>query len=264
MDNTTYVDSPVPSCPANYAKRATMRHHFHHRHYSDTIIIDEEGALPQCQLCLFFCQIANTNRHRNSKTCRDGILRMQRHNQQQQSEMAEQTTITINDIEIQNVDTFKYLGRYISATSTDTVAINYNLRKARKTWGRISIILKREGATKKTMGNFYKAVVQSVLLYASETWQPTELDLKPLNVFHHKVARHITNRHIRKYPNSEVWFYPNMEIVMEEANLLPITQYIQKRKQTLLNWTQNRPIYQHARRVEEVYRTSLWGPDNNP
>jgi hypothetical protein len=111
------------------------------------------------------------------------------------------------------------------------------------------------------MGNFYKAVVQSTMLYASETWQPTALDIQPLHVFHHKVARHITNRHIRKYPNSEVWFYPNMDIVMEEANLGPITEYIQKRKCTLLQWTQNQRIYQHALHVENQYNKKLWGPD---
>jgi hypothetical protein len=196
--------------------------------------------LSQCPHCLFFCHNGHLNRHQNSQSCRDGVLRHQRRQQQKQNEIAEATTVEINDTVIENVDTFKYLGRPISATSTDTVAINYNLRKARKTWGRISTILKREGANTKTMGNFYKAVVQSTMLYASETWQPKILDIQPLHVFHHKVARHITNRHIRKYPSSEVWFYPNMDTVMEEANLRPITEYIQKRKQTLLQWTRNR------------------------
>jgi hypothetical protein len=85
--------------------------------------------------------------------------------------MAEISTVTINNVTITNVDTFKYLGCPLTATSTDLTAVNTNLQKSRKTWGRISTVLKREGADRKTMANFYKTVVQASLLYASETWK---------------------------------------------------------------------------------------------
>jgi hypothetical protein len=49
----------------------------------------------------------------------------------------------------------------------------------------------RDGADPKTMGKFYQAVVQLVLLYASETWQVSTDTLSPLTAFHHKVARYI-------------------------------------------------------------------------
>jgi hypothetical protein len=46
-----------------------------------------------------------------------------------------------------------------------------NLRKARMKWGRISRILSMDGADPKAMASLYKAiVVQSVLLYGSESW----------------------------------------------------------------------------------------------
>jgi hypothetical protein len=73
----------------------------------------------------------------------------------------------------------------------DSTAVNYNLRKAHITWGRVSVILKREGANLKTMGNFYKAIVQLILLYARETWQLQLQTTKILESFHHKVASHI-------------------------------------------------------------------------
>jgi hypothetical protein len=170
--------------------------------------------------------------------------------QQLHSKTAETSTLIINNTELQHVQMFKYLGRPLSATSNDQVAINYNLHKATKSWGRISNILRREGANPKTMGYFYRAVVQSVLLYSCETWHINPHNIMKLETFHNKVARHITHRHIRKLPNTEIWIYPNMEQVLQQAGLLPLQEYIQKRKTTLLRWAQNRDIYHTARQLE--------------
>jgi hypothetical protein len=165
------------------------------------------------------------------------------------------------------VDTFKYLGRPLSATGNDMVAIKYILSKARKTWGRFSTILKREGADIKTIANFYKAVVlvQATLLYGSDTWHIPKNALIPLESFHNKVARYISHQHIRKIHNTEIWVYPDMNRVLQDLNLRPIHQYIEKRKQTLLKWAQDRPIYQQARFMENSNNgeSMFWGPTPN-
>jgi hypothetical protein len=197
---TDFLDVPVPTCPANYAAPYTMRQHFNHRHRhpQDTIIIEHEGSLPQCPNCLFFSKIAHRPRHMNSKTCRQGTLRQQwrilQQQSEQQSEQAEINNIQINHINIQKVDMFKYLGRHLSATGNDKIAVQHNLSKAQKRWGRVSVILKREGADKKTMSNFYKAIVQSILLYGSDTWELPQDAYNPLNTFHHKAAWHIAHK----------------------------------------------------------------------
>lgn len=49
-----------------------------------------------------------------------------------------------------------------------------------------------EGAKSKVMGMFYKAVVQSVLLYGSETWVLTKANYDILNSFHVAVRRKIS------------------------------------------------------------------------
>ena len=49
-------------------------------------------------------------------------------------------------------------------------AVAGNLVKARKSWGRLQGFISREGATKRVSGNFFKAVVQQVLLFGAETW----------------------------------------------------------------------------------------------
>ena len=45
--------------------------------------------------------------------------------------------------------------------------------KARKSWGQLSSILSREGADKRVLVKFFKAVVQAVLLFGEETWVRT-------------------------------------------------------------------------------------------
>jgi hypothetical protein len=129
-------------------------------------------------------------------------------------------------------------------------------------WGQLSIILKRENADKITMSNFYKAVVQSTLLYGSATWVLTTDLIAQLNSFHYRVAHYITHQHIRQLPNTDIWVYPDMPQTLAEINLLPITQYIEKRKNTLLTWTQNRQTYLEARHIQNTRGGNqiFWGP----
>ena len=48
-----------------------------------------------------------------------------------------------------------------------------NIWKTRKKWDRISRILGREDADAKTLGIFYKVMVQTVLMFGSEMWVMT-------------------------------------------------------------------------------------------
>ena len=52
-------------------------------------------------------------------------------------------------------------------------------------------VLVTTGSTIRSCVIMYKAVAQSVLLYASESWVVTGAMLKVLKVYHHCVARHI-------------------------------------------------------------------------
>ena len=67
-----------------------------------------------------------------------------------------------------------------------------NLLKVRKSWGCLSRILCREGAYVRVSGNFFKAVVQAVLLFRAETWVLTPRMERALNSFQHGSARRIT------------------------------------------------------------------------
>jgi hypothetical protein len=137
-----------------------------------------------------------------------------------------------------------------------------NLNKARRTWRRISPILRREGADKSTSGNFYKAIIQSVLLYGSKTWHYKQQSINALTGFHQNVARAITNKQPRRvHPSIDVWLYSNADDALEEANLLPLESYIIKQKSKLLHWAQNREHFHTARRIEHLMSQPgmFWG-----
>ena len=64
------------------------------------------------------------------------------------------------------------------------------IRKARGKWNAIGKILKREGASAKTMAKFYLTVVQAVLLYGSDSWTVTKANGKRLEAFHHRAVEY--------------------------------------------------------------------------
>ena len=110
----------------------------------------------------------------------------------------------------------RVMGRIMTAGDNDLPAVAGNLGKARKSWGQLQRILSREGADKRLSGNFFKAVVQQVLLFGAETWVVTPRMERALNYFMHGSARRITGRQPRRGWNGK-WFYPSLEGAMKEA-----------------------------------------------
>jgi hypothetical protein len=91
------------------------------------------------------------------------------------------------------------------ANDDNVGAIQHNITKARRKWQMLSPILSQEGAQPKVMGIFYKAVIQLVLLYGSETWLLTEEKYQLLNTFHTTAARRISRLEVRLNPTTEIW-----------------------------------------------------------
>ena len=58
----------------------------------------------------------------------------------------------------------------MSSSDNDFTAVEQNLWREQVKWGCLEKILEREGENRRTMGRFYVAVVQAVLLFRSETW----------------------------------------------------------------------------------------------
>ncbi len=86
-------------------------------------------------------------------------------------------------------------------------------------------VLQADNTPPKVSAKFYKAVVQSVLLYGSKTWNLTKTVLARLEGFHIRAAYRMAEKHKpRKEPN-QMWVYPATEDVLKECGMHSISHY---------------------------------------
>jgi hypothetical protein len=245
MDGQTATPCPVAGCPLCPSKRHAMRAHFRNVHNKDTIVIEEEGCLPRCGECGIF-QTSVGSAHQQTADCkRWSKVRKDRAADVVNKKTVVETVFTVQGVPIKNVSEFKYLGRVVEKNDDDRPAVNRNLQKARVAWGRLCRILSKEGANPKAMASVYKAVVQAVLLFGSETWVLTLGMEKKLQSFHHRCARYITGQHIRQNPD-ESWTCPSSSTVLMQAGLWTIQEYIQRRRNGVKSFAQTQPIFRQC------------------
>jgi hypothetical protein len=84
---------------------------------------------------------------------------------------------TVHEDVLERVEVFKYLGRLLAQDNNDAQAIRQQLQKAWGVWAHVSQVLRGENVGPRIAAKFYKAVVQAVLLYGSETWNLNKLAL---------------------------------------------------------------------------------------
>ncbi|KAL7524453.1 hypothetical protein ACHAXR_000579 [Thalassiosira sp. AJA248-18] len=138
--------------------------------------------------------------------------------------------------ELERVEVFKYLGRLLTYDDNDVQAVRSNLKKARKCWARISRVLRAENASPRVCGMFYKATVQAVLRFGSETWNLTLTAMKSLEGFHIRAAwRMASDNKPRREPDG-TWTYPLSEDVLEEIGMHNISHYVEVRRQTIASF----------------------------
>ena len=73
---------------------------------------------------------------------------------------------------------------------------------------------------------FYKAIVQSVLLYGVETWVLIKSMMNILKGFHHHVARKLSGFHARPLGGGR-WFTYKVADVLDAAGMRPMEEYVQ-------------------------------------
>ena len=233
------ADCPVPGCGANIARRYGMRRHFMFRHPMAAVHFPDEGPLVTCQVCGM--EVPEKG-HKGTQMCERARQRAVKRRQVQGNREAAEVVFEINGQPIETVRQFKYLGRVLSNDDDDWPAVRANIQKARWRWGQVAQILSREGASTGTMAYFYKAVVQAVLLYGSESWVMTQRMWKAVESFHNYCARYIAGEHIRQKPNGE-WILPSTTRILEQCKLRPVREYIGKRKETVKAFMGSRSIF---------------------
>ena len=98
-----------------------------------------------------------------------------------------------------------------------------------------------EGATKRVLGNFFKAVVQQVLLFGAETWVVSPMMERALSAFIHGAARRLTGRQPRNGRDGK-WHYLSLEGDMKEAGLVDLRTSINRRHNTFAQYIATRPL----------------------
>ena len=120
-------------------------------------------------------------------------------------------------------------------------AVVRNLRLARHKWERLTRVLSREGADARTSGQIYLSVVQSIVLYGSETWVLIPRMQRVLGGFHHRVDRRLTGRQPQKGQDRGC-VYPPLEDAMAGAGLQEVETYVSRRQNTEAQYIVTRPI----------------------
>jgi hypothetical protein len=72
----------------------------------------------------------------------------------------------------EKVDSFRYLGRILAQDNNSVWAVRSQIKKARGIWTRVGQVVQADNTPWKVSAKFYKAVVQSILLYGSKVYKP--------------------------------------------------------------------------------------------
>ena len=95
---------------------------------------------------------------------------------------------------LEPINSLKYLGRVLFSEDDEWASVVRNIWISRQKWAQLTRVLSREGADERTSGHIYLAVVQSFMLYGSETWVVTYCIGGVLGRLHHRVTQRLTGR----------------------------------------------------------------------
>ena len=144
---------------------------FVHWNFHDTVVILEEGnlPLPRCPWCdLQVYRKALNGCHLGTSQCRTGTDHKRKRLAKEEMRKTSERAFHAYGKQMKAVTEFRYLGRVLTATDDDWLAVARNIWKARVSWGRLARVLGREGVDPKVSCSFYTSVTQQVLLFGEE------------------------------------------------------------------------------------------------
>ncbi len=175
--------------------------------------------------------------------CKDRVARKVQYAAVERAHLALQQSFTAYGAELERGEVFKYLGRLLAYGDNDAQAVRGNLKKACGVWVRPSRMIRAENASPRACGIFYKATVQSILLFGSETWNLSPVSLKSLEGFHLRATWRMAGKRPKKLPDG-TWMYPNTAADLDEVGLKTIAYYIGVHRQHIASYIVDKPIFQ--------------------
>jgi hypothetical protein len=186
---------PFPFCTGELAGRWMMQQHFCDLHPLGYVTIPREGQYPLCPSCEMQVE-PQYPAHINTKECQVGMERCHQRNNAVQSALALLEQFMVHGDMLEKVEVYRYLGRLLLQDGNDVKAMRSQLCKAQGTRARVGQVLQRENAPPRTSAKFYQAIVQSVLLYGSETWVLSKAVMARLEGFHICAAYLMAKEHV--------------------------------------------------------------------
>jgi hypothetical protein len=99
---------------------------------------------------------------------------------------------------------------------------------------------------------FYKAFIQSVLLYGSETWVLSPKMLSKLEGFHKQIARRLTGLTYVYHRREDECQYLPLGNALKKAGLFPIDDYTTRRRNKIAEFVATRPLYAICRELNSI------------
>ena len=126
--------------------------------------------------------------------------------------------LTIEEREVDDVDSFVYLGAKVDKQGGTASDIRARLGKARVAFNKLNKVWKSSLLSRKTKIMIFKTNVVAVLLYGCETWRTTKEDESKLDVFQHKCLRKILKVYWpMKVSNEEIRERSGMRTIGEQV-----------------------------------------------
>ena len=141
------------------------------------------------------------------------------------------------------MDSFNYLGRILHRADEDWLNVIRDIQRARQFWGRLGKLLRREGSDPIISENFYRTVVQAVLIFGSKTWVLMAAMMQNIEGVHVGFLRKVAGKKARRI-GDETWQKEGADSVLQAAGTKPLMEYTKKRQAVVVEWVALRPIFE--------------------
>ena len=124
--------------------------------------------------------------------------------------------VTLDENQIEEVDTFTYLGSVIDKQGGTDADVKTRIGKARTAFTLLKNIWKSRQIKTKTKIRFFNTNVKAVLLYGAETWRTTKTILKKVQTFINNCLRRILQIHWPETINNKDLWQRTGQLAAEE------------------------------------------------
>lgn len=159
---------------------------------------------------------------------------------------ASEDPVILNGNELEEVETFTYLGSIINMQGGTDADVRARIGKARAAYLQLKNIWSSKVVSTRTKIRLFNSNVKSVLLYGAETWRTTKTTTKKVQTFINSCLRRILQIH---WPdtisNADLW---------QRTNQLPAENEIRRRRWRWIGHTLRKP-------ASNITRQALsWNP----